>query len=339
MRPTGKVIVLEDAPPPPSNMGSPILCPPSRSVLALLRAKTPNTELAWLDRAGRRTSTIPLAPGRYEWPALSPDGKWAAVVKVYSATRSDLWMVDLERGLATPATFDSSGSAGGVWTPDGSRFAYQGNPSGDFDIYQVSAGGKGQPEPLVQSEAMFELPEAYSPDGKYFVFSTYGPTQWDLWLMPLKGQRTPVPYLCTPFNENMGDISPDGRWLAYASDESGRYEIYVRSFPEPGERYRVSTTGGYVARWSRDGKQLLFWTGGEPGNPAGQVLAADVETAPSFRVVGAPRLVFTPPPEVAGMAVPRDLEHWLAAVQVEKAEPPSITVILNWQEALKDALD
>jgi hypothetical protein len=155
-----------------------------------------------------------------------------------------------------------------------------------------------------------------------------------MWLLPLDGQRKPVPYLCTPFNEGGGDVSPDGRWLAYTSDETGRFEIYVRSFPEPGERYRVSTTGGTAAQWSRDGRELLIWAGGDLWRTAGPVLSVDVQTTPSFKL-GSPRLLFTPRSDIPGMVASRDLKRFLAVVPVEGAAPPTITVILNWQEALK----
>jgi Tol biopolymer transport system component len=335
MRSTGRVIALEDAPPPSGNTGAPIVCPPSKSVLVVVGAKTPDTQLAWFDRSGRRTGTVPLPSGRYELPTLSPDGRWAAVTRVYSGTRGDLWMVDLQRGIATPATSDGSGGGGGVWAPDGSRFACACNPSGPYDIYQVRAGGAGRPEPLYQSSVIFKAPAAWSPDGRYLVLTQYGEaTDWDLWLLPLEGQRRPVPYLCTPFNDGVqADISSDGRWLAYASNESGRSQIYVRSFPEPGERYQVSTTGGTAAQWSRDGRELLIWTGGEPGNPVSPVLSVDVQTTPSFKA-GTPHVLF-PRPDVPGIAVSRDLKSFLAAVPAEGAPAPSITVILNWQEALK----
>jgi Tol biopolymer transport system component len=335
MRPTGKVIALEDAPPPPGNTGAPIACPPSKSVLVMAGAKTPDTQLAWFDRSGRRTGTVPLPPGRYELPVLSPDGRWIAVTKLSSATEGDLWMVDLQRGIVTRATSDGSVSSGGVWSPDGSRFAYSCNPSGPYDIYQVLAGGTGRPEPVYRSSVIFKWPVAWSPDGKYLVLGQLGETtNWDLWLLPLEGQRGLVPYLCTPFVEGVqADISPDGRWLAYSSDQTGKPKIYVGSFPEPGERYRVSTTGGTAAQWSRDGRELLVWTGGEPGSPLGPVLSVDVQMTPSFKV-GTSHMLF-PRPDVPGLAVARDLKSFLAAVPAEGSSAPSITVILNWQEALK----
>ncbi len=245
-------------------------------------------------------------------------------------------MVDLQRAIATPATSDGSASSGGAWAPDGSRFAFSCNPSGPYDIYQVLAGGTGRPEPVYRSSVIFKYAAAWSPDGKYLLLGQLGEaTGWDLWLLPLEGERRPVPYLCTPFNEGMGwtDLSPDGRWLAYVSDVTGKPEVYVRSFPDPGEVYRVSTTGGTGAQWSRDGSKLLIWTGGEIGNPLGPVLSMDVQTAPSFKA-GTSHLLF-PRPDIPGIAAARDLKSFLAAVPVEGSPLSSITVILNWQEALK----
>jgi len=337
LRPKGGVVPLGDSPPPTTAEGAPALCPPARDVLVHLAAKTADTQLAWLDRAGRRTGTIPLPPGRYEYPALSPDGRWAAVTKITSAASGDLWVVDLQRAIPTRATFDGSLAAGGgaVWSPDGSRIAYQCNPSGSFDVYQVAANGTGRPEPLVQSSVVLKLPEAWSPDGKYFVYGQNdGATGWDVWLLPLKGGGKPVPYLRSPFNEFGWDISPDGGWLAYASDESGTSEIYVQSFPVPGERRRITTSGGVGAQWSRDGRELLIWTGGSLTTQVGPFLSADVQTTPTFRA-GTPRLLFTPRPDLLGIAATRDLKRFLTAVPVEGASPPSITVVMNWKAMLQ----
>jgi Tol biopolymer transport system component len=246
-------------------------------------------------------------------------------------------MVDLPSAVITRFTFDGFVSAGlaGIWSPDGSRLAFQYNRSGAYDVYQMRTSGAGGPEPLVQSSVVLKLPGAYSPDGRYLIFAQNDETTgWDLWLLPLEGDRKPVPYLRTPFNEISADISPDGHWLAYDSDETGSPEIYVRSFPEAGEKHRVSTVGGSAAQWSKDGRELLIWTGNQLLVTNGSVFSVNVETTPSFRA-GTPRLLFTPRQDLLGLAVTRDLKRFLAAVPVEGAAPSSITVMMNWQAALK----
>lgn len=131
-----------------------------------------------------------------------------------------------------------------------------------------------------------------------------------------------------------GGFSPDGRWLAYDSDETGTSEIYVRSFPQPGEKYRVSTAGGIGAQWSRDGKELLIWTSGQIFYPTGSVYSADVETTPTFQA-GTPHLLFIPRQDNGGLVATSDLKRFLAVVPAEGAAAPAITVTLNWQTALE----
>jgi Tol biopolymer transport system component len=337
LRPVGRVVPLGDASPPSSYDSAPQVSP-AGGAFVQIAASLPNTQLAWLDRTGRTLGTVPLPPGRYELPTLSPDDRRATVTKVSSATRGDLWIVDLQRAVATRASFDGSAASGtpGIWTPDGSRIAFQCSPSGPYDVYQVLASGVGRPEPLVQSQAAFKIPLDWSRDGKYFVFSQNDEaTGWDLWLLPLQGDRRPVPYLCTPFDETSATLSPDGRWLAHDSNETGASEIYVCAFPRPGEKYRVTTSGGNAADWSQDSRELLIWTGGSPVLPGtGPVYSVPIETTPSFKS-GTPRLLFTPRQDIAGIAVTSDHARFLLAVPVEGAAPASITVILNWQAALK----
>jgi serine/threonine-protein kinase len=143
-----------------------------------------------------------------------------------------------------------------------------------------------------------------------------------------------VRYLGTPFNEITAAISPDGRWVAYDSDETGTSEIYVRSFPEPGEKHRITTAGGFRAQWSRGGRELLIWTSSGLSNTVGPVYSVDVQTSPAFKA-GTPRVLFTPRGDLLGLTATSDLKRFLAAVPVEGSAPASITVILNWQAALK----
>jgi Tol biopolymer transport system component len=337
----GKVVPLGDAPVQPLFDAGTALSASTNGVLAHGVSSPPMTELVWLDRAGRQTGRILLPPGSYSNPSLSPDGRWATVTKFNSSIRNDLWLVDLQRSVTTRLTFDGLVAQGWgmavpvVWSPDSTRVAYCYDRSGVFHVYQILASGAGRPEPLLQSDAVYKLPTAWSPDGKYVIFTQLGEGGvYDLWLLPLHGDRTPVPYLRTPFNENFAAFSPDGRWLAYDSDETGKPEIYVRSFPDQGEKYRVSTSGGMIAQWSRDGKELLFFSSSQYYYGSGPIYAVDVETKPTFRA-GTPRVLFTPRPDISGLATAADLSRFLATVPAEGSAPASITITLNWQAALK----
>ncbi|PWB72554.1 MAG: hypothetical protein C3F15_10905, partial [Holophagae bacterium] len=340
LQPEGDPTPLGIATPISMTEGASLLSASANGVLAHAETMAADTQLVWLDRAGQLLSSVPLPPGRYGSPSLSPDDRWAIVSKSSSPTTFDLWLVDLQRAVSTRLTFDGLVNPGigfgafVVWSPDGQRAAFERYVAGLFDVFQVPIGGVGQPEPLVQSSVVFKTPAAWSPDGRYLVFSQNDErTQYDLWLLPLHGDRTPVRYLHTPFNETTAAFSPDGRWLAYDSDETGTSEIYVRSFPQAGEKYRVSTAGGIGAQWSRDGRELLIWTSGQMFYPVGSVYSADVETAPTFQA-GTPRLLFTPRQDNGGLAASSDLSRFLAVVPAEGAAPPAITVTMNWQAIL-----
>lgn len=187
----------------------------------------------------------------------------------------------------------------------------------------------GDEEPLLESSALFKSISQWTEDGRYLVFNQPdAATGWDLWLLPVEGERKPVPFLRSRFNEYGGAVSPDGRWMSYSSDESGRREAYVQSFPTPGSKYQVSTTGAFFAGWSKDSKEMGI------AGLDGTVLIADVKTAPTF-TAGAPRALFKLRPDVIATTGTTDLQRFLVAVPVGAAAPPSLVLELNWMSALK----
>jgi hypothetical protein len=338
LRPVGDIMPLGDVAPVSLAEGAYLLSASTNGVLVHGVTTPANTRLVWLDRAGRMLDTIPLPPDTYARPYLSPDDRRAIVAKASSARDYDLWLTDLDRPASSRLTFDGQARATAmgdsivVWSPEGGRIIYE---CGGYDVCQVPTTGVGRPEPLIPASDVFKDPSGWSPDGKYLVFSQIDEgTQYDLWLLPQQGDRKPVRYLRTPFNEITAAISPDGRWVAYDSDETGTSEIYVRSFPEPGEKHPISIAGGTRAQWSRDGKELLIWTSSGFSNTVGPIYSVDVQTTPTFKA-GTPRMLFTPRRDLAGIAATSDLKRFLAAIPVEGASPASITVTLNWQAALK----
>lgn len=341
LRPRGEIMPLGNAPPASSFAGSSLVSASENGVLVHTAANPPKTQLVWFDRQGESLATIPIPPAAYSSPSISPDGRWAAVSIINSPTSYDLWLVDLQRAVTTRLTFDGLAAGGTglgasvIWSSDGTRVVYQSLRSGIYDVYQVLTNGTGKPEPLVQSSVVFKMPASWSPDGKYLVWiQNTEQTQWDIWLLPMQGDRKPIPFLRTPFDENTAAISPDGRWMAYDSNETGRPEIYVRSFPEPREKHRISISGGSNPQWSSDGRELIFWTSDNWAATFGSAYVVDVQTSPAFKT-GPPRLLFSPRQDIMGIGATADLTRFLAAVPVPGSAPPSVTVIVNWQALLR----
>jgi Tol biopolymer transport system component len=290
-------------------------------------------ELVWMDRAGKRLGVVGK-PGAFFALAVSPDEKNLAV-RIGSASQSDIWLQDLERGVLSRFTFRSGINRSPVWSPDGNRviFASDAPGAGSTDIYQKPAGGNGQEELLLHS-GINGFPDDWSPDGKWIVYQQTGQkTATDLWLLPLSGDRKPVPYLQTPFDETSARFSPDGRWMAYQSNESGLFQIYVQSVPPSGAKYQISSSGGTVPYWRRDGKELFYVSVDQ------KLMAAPVKLGVTVEV-GTPQLLFPVftlgPGGNVGYAPMRDGQRFLVNVPAggEAAVAPPITVVTNWQRAL-----
>ncbi len=248
------------------------------------RSQTVGTRhVTWLDRHGQPVPGIDLE-GPYQFPALSPDGRRAAVPRVDPQTRTpSVWLLDLARGSASRFTFGNGMQQVSIWSPDGRKIVYSAMQGAHthYDLYWKDANGVGGEELLVESNES-KHPSDWSRDGKYILYQEADPkTKWDLWALPTFGDRKPILILRTEFDDMFGAISPDGRWMAYQSNESGREEVYVRSFqpgsaPTSGGKWQISTNGGARPGWRQDGKELFFMS------PDRKLMAASVKPGASF---------------------------------------------------------
>jgi len=289
------------------------------------------SQLAWFDRNGKHLSVLGDV-AIYGYPQLSRDGKILAVAIVDPQNgNQDIWLYDVARGLRTRFTVDPGDERSSVWSPDGSRIVFSSNRKGHIDLYQKSASGVGNDEPLLESD-LEKHPMSWSPDGQLLLYSTVDPkTKVDLWVLPLGGDRKPFPFLQTEFNEFNGQFSPDGRWIAYTSDESGRNEIYVAPFPGPGGKQQISTSGGRQPKWRGDGKEIFYLA------PDKKLMAAGVNGQGASLVVGAVRPLFEVHLFEYGYAydVTTDGQRFLINTAVEQKASSPITLVLNWTADLK----
>jgi eukaryotic-like serine/threonine-protein kinase len=269
-----------------------------------------NRQLTWLDRQGNSAET-PAEPAPIVSVKISPDGTKAATMQ-QRQNQVAVWLIDLIHGPSSRFTFDSPADVTPVWSPDGSRLAWISYRGGVAGIYQKAANGSGNDELLYkfQSEAPQALTD-WSHDGKFLIYAVQGSAgaREDIWALPLapdgEGNRRPFPVVNTPANENGAYLSPDGRWIAYISNESGRQEIYVRGLnlaagaagsPPVTGKWMVSNGTLGMARWRADGKELLFLSAD------GAVMAVDVGAGPAFQA-SAPVLLFKLPLEFVSLSV------------------------------------
>ena len=215
-------------------------------------------QILWLDRGGKQIGSLGEEWRAFSRPWLSPDEKRFVAERTDANGTQDLWLVDVPGTNATRFTFDPGSDVYPVWSPDGKRIIWASSREGDFRLYQKAASGTGQEEPLLNING---LPTDWSRDGRFIIYYQGGPkTNQDVWVLPLDGDQKPFPFLQTGAYEGGAQFSPDGRWMAYASDESGRFEVYVQRFPNHGGTRQVSNAGGVGPYWRRDGKELFYYT-------------------------------------------------------------------------------
>ncbi len=284
------------------------------------------SRLTWVDRAGKDIQVFG-EPGSYSDQVVSPDGKRIAME---AGTGSpDLWTIDTGRNVTTRFTFSAAQDYWPVWSPDGARIAYTSDQAGAFRIYVKPATG-AQPESVLIQNPIGLGPCDWSSDGRFLAClkpSTAG--GWDIWVVNTTGQVEGRPLLASPFREFEPRFSPDGKWIAYSSNESGRREVYVQPFPGLGGKWQVSSQGGRDPEWRRDGKELFFLS------LAGVLNAVDVSATGTALDLGTPRALFPgiladDSPIGHNYAVSADGQRFLIRKTVRAGELPSTTVFMNW---------
>lgn len=288
---------------------------------------TPN-EIVWHDRRGQRLHSLG-EPGPYVDLDLSPDGTRLAVERLESnPMQGDIWQLDLSRGLLSRLTSDPAWDFLPRWLPDGEHVAFATwDGTNAFRLHRMPSIGVGRHEVVLTSGSEEPLNFSWSRDGKYIALARAG----DLLVIPLSEDGPPVPFLDSEFWESDARFSPDVRYLAYTSDETGVSEVYVSTFPEPGRKWRVSTQGGRDPKWRSDGQEMFYVSAD------GKLMAVDVKLGSEFRA-GEPEELFPVGRAFlyrSNYAVSGDGQRFLVLTPSEGARPHPFTVVLNWQAGLE----
>jgi serine/threonine protein kinase len=289
-------------------------------------------QLAWVDRSGAERARLGEPDDTSTWgPALSPDGRTVAITKTANGNQ-DIWLLDLSRQVLRRFTSHDAADLNAVWSPDGRRVAFTSTRSGAGALYVAAVGGDEPEHQLVNTPAAMQASD-WSRDGRYLLFRSQSPTtRYDVWALALDGEKKAFPVVQTAFDERDAQFSPDGKWIAFESDESGRFEIYVQRFAGPGRKWPISPAGGAQVRWSLDGRELFY-------------IAADrrlmsvpitLDAADQRVDAGVPKPLFT---TNVGAVVSVNRQQYMPAsdgqrflmntVKDERTQP--ITILLNWR--------
>ena len=304
------------------------------------------SRLSWLDRNGKEISNVgETGPNTYTDLTLSPDGTRLATARVshnIAGSSPGIWLLDLVRGVGNPLTFDQAPDSAPVWSPDGGRVAFAAMRADGMGIYQKAANGGGIEQELIGTTPDQKYPNDWSRDGRFLLYTKQDArTKADLWVITLASDgassSSAAPFVNSAFNESQGQFSPDNRWISYASDESGRSEIYVRPFPLPpggGSKTTISRDGGNHPRWRRDGRELFYLSND------GNLMAVDVSQGLVFKA-DVPRSLFQVPGVHAGgdtfeffrWDVAPDGKRFLISKKTPSSDP--MKVVLSWNADLK----
>jgi hypothetical protein len=300
--------------------------------LAYRLSGTADRVLRWVDRSGHVVADVGTL-GYHQDVSVASHGDRLVEMRSHGES-GDLWVLDALHNSSSRFTFDDPALAdNAVWSPDARQIAFASTRDGGVrNLYRKSADGGGRDELLLKSDRA-KVPTDWSPDNRYLLYSE-GPSPWQVWALPLQGDRTPVPYLNAPFDESGGRFSPDGRWVAYTSFESNTFRVNVQPFPNAGAKWQVSVSSGPAChpRWRGDGRELFYTTGTA-------IWAVDVAAAsPTSFAIGVPRKLFDAnvpyagSPVNSGYDVTADGQRFLLIAQ--NTTPNNwnqlIRVVLNW---------
>jgi hypothetical protein len=292
------------------------------------------SQLVWFDRDGKQLESVG-APADYTHPRLSHDGRRVAVdISDPQTGRADIWIYDLARRVSTRFTFGPANNLFPIWSPDDSRIVFCSDRKGNFDLYQKAASGAGSDELLFSSVTSTKFPTDWSQDGRLIAFQAIdakSKTGWDLWVFSVSDRKV-TSFLSTPFAETRSQFSPDGRWMAYVSDESGKQEVYLQPVPGPAGKWQISTAGGTHPVWSRNGKEIFYIAADN------KLMAVEIKADPGFDA-GTPRALFEThlkgAPALRRYDVSPDGQRFLMNTLVGDAKANPITLVQNWTAELK----
>jgi Tol biopolymer transport system component len=334
LRLTGEIRTLSNRVSTNTLIGQTLATVSSNGLLLYSGAATVS-QLTWFDPGGKQLGTLG-DPGDYEDLRLSPDGRSVAA-SLGKPGGSDIWFLDTERGVSSRFTTRAGNHIFPIWSPDGRTLVLR---SG-LHMSRKEITGTGDEERLTDSTTSYEFPTDWSRDGKLILYHVIAPTTGlDLWVLPVtpdgKSEAAPRPYLRTQFSEGFGRLSPEPnpRWVAYQSDESGQYEIYVDAFPEPGNKVRISTGGGRYPEWNSDGRELYYVS------PDLKVMAVSLKISGDTVEASAPRELFALPIINNGLmpydVTPDGKRFLVRAVPAGELSQP-LTLLSNWPALLKQA--
>ncbi len=289
-------------------------------------------DLRWFDRSGNAAGSVGT-PGEYLDFELSPDERFVALSRVDPKLKSsDVWLLDLARNVPTKFTTDPTNEASALWSPDGGQIVFRSNRHGNSELYQKRSSGTEAEQPLLDPGANL-IASDWSQDGKSIVYTRTGTTGFDIWVWGIEANAKPQPAVSTILNAMHGRLSPNGRWLAYASDESGELQVYVQPFPPTGEKRTISPNGGSEPRWRRDGNELFYLAS------SNELMSVSIPGGNAFDA-GVPKVLFdtrvplTGNPYRSNYAVTANGQRFLINTRIEDAPSP-INVILNWTALLE----
>jgi serine/threonine protein kinase/Tol biopolymer transport system component len=297
------------------------------------------SQLFWYDPSGKQGEPVVPETADYYWPILSPDASKLAFALENNGV-GDIWVLDLARHTRTRITFGPQYSGWPIWWPDGKSIVFTYGPSGNMDsLFRQNADGTGSKEKLLETPGVRIIPFSVSPDGRYIAYMRVDPksnTGLDIWALPMfpdkSGEQKPFPVVATNFADITPSFSPDGKWLAYANNETGRQEVYIQPFPTGAGRWQLSTAGGSRPNWRKDGKELFFFSNDQ------QMMAVDVSQKGASLQLGTPHALFkatTVTGSSGPYSVSGDGKKFVMNTVLPQSITEPLTLITNWPADLK----